>query len=996
MSVGWNSNSLIHTGLDPGVLKQLKLRGDTLKKAANRSTSDIVYLNSSTSWVKVSSGVDTEDSREKDGFSSDKARKNVLLGGLLNSTQKQKSGIFKSSDDAYNLTEQGYRPMAGITGFQSEVLGTYGTYQRVAVDFQVNSLDELTELESLYLRPGMNVLVEWGHSIYKKFKQGQSKGELVTTVQTVSDFFDNVTSTPEEEDTDNLVDKKEPIETQEAKSEQQKLKDKIFDEIDNLKLKSNGNYDAILGKVTNFNFAFNGDGTYNCQFVALAHGALMESVRLLISSTTSEDSTAEDAGETRDTTRFNTFLNIIREQGLDGTLDETIESLKAEIPEDYAAFEERVASTKRPLKIVRIGKTGDESETIKGLHYIPLSNFLELINIIFMPKTDVEDVKSNDIELFAGQKLGKKSNKQPAILSPYLTFPGHFSHMPSVCFLPKNREFGDPFSYFFTNEEEIFSPRDNDILDIMVETGYLIKTFEHIISPSESSKEDQSVYDFVRLVLNTIENALGNVNSFDFHHPNQRDIACIVDRKVTPSGKDIAESVLQVRGLESTLTAFKIDSKLSSDMMATMAIGASAAGTDVGEDLLAVQSWNKGIRDRFNTNPGYMGNNTDELSEEDRAKQQRFSKLLDYVCDIDRSTLAEVDGVFRKEIRDGQSTQNDPKDYINIGSQPEGIKAVFDNVMQDLYKLETRKKSTSPSGLIPIDISFTCKGISGFKIGQGFSIQTGILPKRYDDKVGFIIKSLSHKISSDNKWTTDVAGVMTILSKPELVDSDFNLDEFIKTVQTNKAAGLLSDNDIPPGLFAWPIPTSESPAGLDENGQGPDTKVAFMNSFRREGGGGTGSGKDGARRATDRQHKGLDISAPPGTKMVAAIDGNISYHSKYTAKGGPFLQIKGTGDYQGYVIQYGYCNHGVVGVYDPVTAPGGGSLKEVKAGEHIGYMTDMVGGHPKVTSLGVPLKPEQSFVGYGGKMVNHVHFRVTDPNGTNIDPETLPYKTVTV
>ena len=220
MSVGWNSNSLIHTGLDPGVLKQLKLRGDTLKKAANRSTSDIVYLNSSTSWVKVSSGVDTEDSREKDGFSSDKARKNVLLGGLLNSTQKQKSGIFKSSDDAYNLTEQGYRPMAGITGFQSEVLGTYGTYQRVAVDFQVNSLDELTELESLYLRPGMNVLVEWGHSIYKKFKQGQSKGELVTTVQTVSDFFDNVTSTPEEEDTDNLVDKKEPIETQEAKSEQ--------------------------------------------------------------------------------------------------------------------------------------------------------------------------------------------------------------------------------------------------------------------------------------------------------------------------------------------------------------------------------------------------------------------------------------------------------------------------------------------------------------------------------------------------------------------------------------------------------------------------------------------------------------------------------------------------------------------------------------------------------------------------------------------------------
>ena len=66
MSLGWNSNSVIHTGLDPGVLKQLKLRGDTLKKAASRTTSDIVYLNSTTSWVKVSSGVDTEDTRERE------------------------------------------------------------------------------------------------------------------------------------------------------------------------------------------------------------------------------------------------------------------------------------------------------------------------------------------------------------------------------------------------------------------------------------------------------------------------------------------------------------------------------------------------------------------------------------------------------------------------------------------------------------------------------------------------------------------------------------------------------------------------------------------------------------------------------------------------------------------------------------------------------------------------------------------------------------------
>ena len=54
-----------------------------------------------------------------------------------------------------------------------------------------------------------------------------------------------------------------------------------------------------------------------------------------------------------------------------------------EIPEDYGAFEERVSSTKRPLKIIRVGKTGDESDTIKGLHYIPLSNFIDLLTNLF-------------------------------------------------------------------------------------------------------------------------------------------------------------------------------------------------------------------------------------------------------------------------------------------------------------------------------------------------------------------------------------------------------------------------------------------------------------------------------------------------------------------------------------------------------------------------------------------------------------------------------------
>ena len=71
-------------------------------------------------------------------------------------------------------------------------------------------------------------------------------------------------------------------------------------------------------------------------------------------------------------------------------------------------------------------------------------------------------------------------------------------------------------------------------------------------------------------------------------------------------------------------------------------------------------------------------------------------------------------------------------------------------------------------------------GISGFKIGQAFTIEEGTLPKKYNDKVGFIIKSLSHVIGSDNKWKTDVNGIMTILSEAKIVGrDDFDLNNFI-------------------------------------------------------------------------------------------------------------------------------------------------------------------------------------------------------------------------
>ena len=86
MALSWKKNSVIHTGIEEEVLNQLKLRQEVLGKKT-KGIKDIVLLDSKTSWVKVSSGVDTAPSGSKD-YSSDLASSAILAGGTLDENQK--------------------------------------------------------------------------------------------------------------------------------------------------------------------------------------------------------------------------------------------------------------------------------------------------------------------------------------------------------------------------------------------------------------------------------------------------------------------------------------------------------------------------------------------------------------------------------------------------------------------------------------------------------------------------------------------------------------------------------------------------------------------------------------------------------------------------------------------------------------------------------------------------------------------------------------------
>ena len=152
MAKGYNASSIIGGSLDKTVTDQLLARENILNKKTNRTTKELSFLNSKTGWVKLSSSVNIKDQL---GFSSssDLAKQNILLGGVIAEGGTKKSGVYKSSTNpAYEkYSTMGIRPMPGITAFNVNSKNQFGTLRQATVEFSCWSVEQLTDLEKLFI-----------------------------------------------------------------------------------------------------------------------------------------------------------------------------------------------------------------------------------------------------------------------------------------------------------------------------------------------------------------------------------------------------------------------------------------------------------------------------------------------------------------------------------------------------------------------------------------------------------------------------------------------------------------------------------------------------------------------------------------------------------------------------------------------------------------------------------------------------------------------------
>jgi hypothetical protein len=248
--------NIIGEGFNTEILGQINQR-QKIYGAAYRTNQILSYLNSRTGWCKLVSGAEVI-TEPRPGLKLPEAKKYVLFNGMVDEGKSLgsggRAGISRTNsvetNTAYGLggLQLGERPMPGIISADIKT-ETRGSLKTANVKIKAWNTTQFDIIDVLYLRLGYSLLLEWGHSSY----YNNDGAYIPDNPHSIADTF--------------LGDSLDY--------------DGILQLIQKKRLESNGNYDAMLGKVTNFTWKFNPDGSYDIDLKLIGLGDVIEALKLI-------------------------------------------------------------------------------------------------------------------------------------------------------------------------------------------------------------------------------------------------------------------------------------------------------------------------------------------------------------------------------------------------------------------------------------------------------------------------------------------------------------------------------------------------------------------------------------------------------------------------------------------------------------------------------------------------------------------------------------------
>jgi hypothetical protein len=767
----------------------------------------------------------------------------ILFGGTSydpsSSPGKLRSGISTSSNDlfgskAYGLgdTKMGINPMPGITSFSIKDKNM-GSLREASVTIRANNREQFKIIDTLYCRVGYTMFLEWGNSIYFDNSGTYNNGNHESLIPVF-------------------------LEGKKGNTDLLKYPTKFIKLIEDNRAASSGNYDGFFGRVKNFSWSFTTDGYYEVNLSLISWGDIIESLSIggQYGNKDFPEETGGDIAQQNNSSALSSFISIAAQpggneftkiSGLGGSeslrwVFSTYQPWKNTLLGDLSNYtsvdlqfwsSEANTSFSQSASDVSVALDYDRSKTnsygkIISSHavfgpgdahyyYVRFGDILDFIKdklLIYHPDAENEpivDIDTNTDNNYC-YSTGFNLSADPSKVMVQSNFP--FTNL-QLQRLADNSE-DDLFRADYVNSTGIFKSSSTTgiledyhklgriaegeyvglIMNIYFEYKYLQNQIQ------ELTNEDTGklvLYDFIDNLLKTANSCLGGINRLALRIKDNN-VLQIYDQNTIYGVEQIAgeSSTLNLYGINgnqgSFVTDFSIKTELSNDFSTTVAVGAQAQGSVLGEDATALSKWNFGLEDRYYPQKidSLRKAQAQEVSTEERIERillQLSSLWLGYAGQTVFSSTSEVETT--KEDPDDlswyQSSTHTRKEWSNnvyqfplfqidqISTFVKLQKDYFRTLIQLKVEREAVKNKlkigSNQIGMIPINIKITMDGLSGIRIYDKLPIDVRFIPSYYPQTLLWIIKGVSHEISN-NKWTTK----LDTIAVPKLPTS-FDLKE---------------------------------------------------------------------------------------------------------------------------------------------------------------------------------------------------------------------------
>ena len=702
----------------PNDLVQAIQARENLFKSEEKTPDSIKFTHGRSSFAVVRSLVKINDSY-------DLAKKAALTGGLAGG----RSGIDREpgknldlSESAYYQSEvYGFRPMPGITNINSSVLGGYGAVRKTTIGFKANSVEDLDILNKVYMHFGATVVVEFGHTVYVS-KDGEIKNMTFGDLVNSDDLYT-------------------------AKPSLGKIRKLIYD----LSSDKNYSYEGIVGYVSNFDFSFNEDGTYDCSISLMSHNGVTDSLSIpSVIDNISNFKTATEEGEPEgDVPRgCNNLIDLIcsgiekynKKQGK-VNCKELFNDVGLTDLGDWTKYYDAYISTVPVEGPVTEEQDEAGNTVVEGnqLAFLPLRFWLALFNVYAMPRTD----GGQEGQLV---RWSMQSNN-------WRGYKFMYSHNPGMVQLSR-RATGVTAGFNVSSERpggfvskkvnyrggdlvNVNEPNNRQILDIRVSTALLKKVNSNFIGNNPKKNDEVGLTDFVDLLLDEIQKYMGNINSFEIataprpggDNENLFEQLEIYDK----SGASSKGALLNLTGLSTTVTKVGIKSNISNNIQVAAMMGGAGKKGGGGKTQAGIELYN-------------------QLGEEasDALIGQAFTNPTP-TAESEGEEAAADDPQGKKDIRD---IIQELYDAWNAGEGNQ-FEKILDSSQQYAQSL-VGGKALGRYMPIPVDVDIEMLGIGGFKNLETFTLPEHLVPPRFGNS-NFIIMGVEHNLDvSDSTWKTSI------------------------------------------------------------------------------------------------------------------------------------------------------------------------------------------------------------------------------------------------